>query len=89
MFAELDRKSDIANYLCPERKRPPVSTKGAWTDYAINPWLNDPANGSENATDRRATLRDISDGTSLTILVGQAGIDPSLRPRARPRPTAR
>src|SRR5262249_52801242 len=46
---------------------------GPTTDYALNPYLNDPAGGIATANVRRR-LNTISDGASNTILVGHAYI---------------
>ena len=78
MFHNVNRENGVATYMCPGRGRPQVSTTGAWTDYCINPWLNDPINGAPNAPDIKRTMIDITDGTSNTIFAGQGNIDPAL-----------
>jgi hypothetical protein len=65
-------------FHCHGRGRPVVCTKGVWTDYMINAWLNDHRNGSVFARDMKRTLRDISDGTANTIFAGHGSIDPDL-----------
>ena len=70
--------SGIQGYMCPGRGRQSFCTTGAWSDYAINPWLNDPKNGVVNAPHMDMTMVGITDGVSNTIFVGQASIDPNL-----------
>lgn len=65
-------------YMCPGRGRPLVSDTGMWSDYCINPWINDPKNGSVNAPDGKRTLVGITDGTANTILIGHGSIDPTM-----------
>lgn len=70
----------IAMLMCPGRGRPLVCTEGLeptksggpWSDYAINCWINDSALGSLSGPSNRRTLVGITDGTSNTILVGDA-----------------
>ncbi len=70
--------SGIQAYMCPGRGRQSFCTTGPWTDYAINPWVNDHLNGAANAPDIQRTKIDITDGTSNTIFVGHGSIDPLL-----------
>ena len=81
MFQNVDRKSGVAVYMCPGRKRPQVETSnggGAWTDYFLNNYLNDPLNAEKaNNPDNKRTLVGITDGTSNTILVGHGNIKTS------------
>lgn len=67
--------------MCPGRNRNAVVTVGEGlgprSDYAINPWINDPASGRNHVRNRRATLVGIPDGTSETIFLGQKAIDPA------------
>lgn len=63
----------VAPYLCPGRGRPGFAisaTTGPFTDYGINPWLNNPSNGSRTTNDNNRTLVGITDGSSNTILCG-------------------
>jgi hypothetical protein len=66
--------------MCPGRNRPVHCTgaggPGAWTDYFINPFLNDP-NGEPTARNSKRTLLGIIDGASETILVGHGQLRPS------------
>jgi hypothetical protein len=74
-----DTDRPMAAYMCPGRGRPSLCTgaggPGAWTDYFINPFLNDP-NGAFDVPDKKLTMIGITDGTSNTILVGHGQIDP-------------
>jgi type II secretory pathway pseudopilin PulG len=79
VFLTRDATAPVAVYLCPGRGRPGrctgVGGPGAWTDYFLNPYLNDD-NGAHDAEDSELTLRGITDGSSNTILLGQGQIDP-------------
>src|SRR5262249_21653837 len=61
--------------MCPGRGRPGPCTTGAWTDFMINPFLNDP-DGKVDAPDVKLTLINIKDGTSHTIYAGHGMISP-------------
>ena len=80
MFVNKDRSIGVAIFLCPGRGRPAMCSgaggPGAWTDYFINPFLNDP-NGVPNAPDVKRTLDSITDSTTRTIFVGEGQIIPS------------
>ncbi len=54
LFVQPDVVTGVPTFMCPGRGRPLVSTTGAWTDYFINPWLNDPINGRPNGPDASA-----------------------------------
>jgi hypothetical protein len=77
-FREPDPALGMSVFLCPGRGRPTVSTRGAWSDYMINAWLNDNQTGSVSAPDRKRTMLDITDGTSNTIFAGHGSIDREL-----------
>src|ERR1043165_2449829 len=62
LFDKPNTTSGVAAYMCPGRGRPAVSTTGAWTDYMINTWLNDPDQGAVNAPDSKRTLAGTNDG---------------------------
>jgi type II secretory pathway pseudopilin PulG len=71
------KKEDIvACYISPGRGRPPIEQNaGAWCDYFINGYVNDPNQASNPAApDFGRTLNGITDGSSNTILVGQGNI---------------
>jgi hypothetical protein len=70
------RAVGIAGYICPGRTRPAVEKdRGAWTDYFINNYLNDPKNASKpNNADTKVTMTSITDGTSNTVFAGQGNI---------------
>jgi prepilin-type N-terminal cleavage/methylation domain-containing protein len=77
------KSAGVPVYLCPGRGRPPVELNsagaalGAWTDYFINNYLNDPANAHRMSNnDAKRTLIGISDGSSNTVLVGHGNIAP-------------
>lgn len=79
LFNTRDPGKGVATFMCPARGRPTVCTgdpAGAWTDYFLNSFLNDP-NGNPDAPDRRLKLADITDGSSWTILAGHGQIIPS------------
>jgi prepilin-type N-terminal cleavage/methylation domain-containing protein/prepilin-type processing-associated H-X9-DG protein len=65
----------IPSYLDPGRGRIGYSLTGSaygpFTDYAINPWINDPVAGAGWIQDNKRNLLSITDGTSQTILVGE------------------
>ena len=87
MFAAGTSDSGIALLMCPGRGRPSTSTTPAvgattppWSDYVINPWLNDTIAGggittSNAAPDIGRSLVGITDGTSNTIFFGQGQIN--------------
>ncbi len=79
LFNTKNPSMPVPAYMCPGRGRPDVCTgdaPGAWTDYFLNSFLNDP-NGNPNAPDRRRKMADITDGTSCTIFLGQGQIMPA------------
>jgi hypothetical protein len=80
MFNEKRTDRGVAIYMCPGRGRTDHCTgmggPGAWTDYFLNPFLNDP-NGAFDVPDTKLKLTDIKDGASLTVLVGHGQIKPS------------
>lgn len=78
MFANPDKTVGLQSFMCTGRGRPKVSKTGAWTDFFINTWINDPVMGAVNAPDGKYTMKDITDGTSNTIFLGHGSIDPNL-----------
>lgn len=79
LFNTKDPNKGVAAFMCPGRGRPIVASgdaAGAWTDYFLNSFINDP-NGDPNTPDRRRTLVSITDGTSNTIFVGHGQIMPA------------
>ena len=80
LFNNPDAQTPIPEYMCPGRGRPMVSTTGAWTDYFLNPFINDP-DGQVDAWDTRRSLVGITDGTSNTIFLGHGNIDTDLYSR--------
>jgi hypothetical protein len=78
LFVRPDVRTGVPTYMCPGRGRPQFCESGAWSDYCINPWLNDHLNGFESVPDVKRTMVGITDGTSNTIMVGQGSIDPNL-----------
>jgi hypothetical protein len=76
-FDKPNTTTGFPDYICPGRGRPSVCTTGAWSDYCINPWLNDP-DGRVDAPDAKRTLVSVTDGISNTIFVGQGSIDPAM-----------
>ena len=80
MFQNPDRTKPVPTYLCPGRGRRPADFSkcgGAWTDYFINNYLNDPDEASDPASrNRRHHLKQIqeADGTTHTVMVGHGNI---------------
>jgi Protein of unknown function (DUF1559) len=76
-----EKNTDVGQsvYMCPGRGRPDRCTgaggPGAWTDYFINPFVNDP-NGVPDAPNNKMTLVAIGDGSSNTIFAGHGQIRP-------------
>lgn len=70
------RELDFPMYLCPGRGRlGQEKDRGAWTDYFINNYLNDPENvmTPDNA-DVLRNFKDITDGAANTIFAGHGNI---------------
>jgi prepilin-type N-terminal cleavage/methylation domain-containing protein len=69
-------------FLCPARGRVGAATSGTvpgpFTDYVINPWVNQPSGGSFNTINTNRALVAIADGTSNTILAGHGYLQLSL-----------
>ena len=72
----------IAVFMCPGRGRPGNQTTTAagnpsppWSDYVINPWLNDSVAGTVNHQDNKITLVTITDGTSNTVFYGHGQVN--------------
>ncbi len=84
LFIQPNTITAVQPYMCPGRGRPSLCTTGAWTDYMINPWINDPANGAADARDAKRGLKNIQDGTSNTIFAGHGTIDIALYARNEP-----
>jgi prepilin-type N-terminal cleavage/methylation domain-containing protein len=77
MFTAASTTAGIAAFMCPGRGRPSLSTiPGAWTDYFINPYIND-GGGNVTAQDTRRTMVGITDGSSNTIFAGHGQIIPT------------
>ena len=53
---------------------PVINPNQPWTDFIINPYLNDTLTGQMNAPDTRRKLTTITDGTSNTIFFGHGQI---------------
>lgn len=75
LFLQPNANTGVITYMCPGRGRQLFCATGAWTDYCINPWLND-KDGRVNAPDVKRTLLGITDGASNTIFAGHGNIDP-------------
>jgi len=71
LFATPAQVVNVPAYMCPGRGRPTLTTANgiAWSDYAINPYINSPT-GVVNANDSKRTLVGVTDGSSNTIFVG-------------------
>jgi hypothetical protein len=78
LFVRPNVNAGVPIYMCPGRGRPLICESGAWSDYCINPWLNDHLTGLENVRDAKCTMVGITDGTSNTIMLGQGSIDTNL-----------
>jgi prepilin-type N-terminal cleavage/methylation domain-containing protein len=78
MFAAGTASNGIAALMCPGRGRPSTDANPyPWSDFVINPWLNDSALGTVNAVDNKRTLIGISDGSSNTLFYGHGQIRPA------------
>lgn len=77
LFNDPRRDMVVAAYLCPGRGRPAKEEPGgAWCDYFLNPYLNDPKQAAKpDAPDQRRKMTEITDGTSMTIFVGHGTLD--------------
>ncbi|HZZ80371.1 MAG TPA: DUF1559 domain-containing protein [Gemmataceae bacterium] len=79
LFAKIDRTHAVHVFLCPIRGRPGVEKSnggGAWSDYFLNTYINDPMRAADPAApDMRRKLDDVTDGISFTVIVGQGNID--------------
>ncbi|MGL6094950.1 MAG: DUF1559 domain-containing protein, partial [Fimbriiglobus sp.] len=68
-------------FVCPGRGREAVvksgTALGPKTDYAINPWINTPANGSYDTANAKAKISRVKDGSSNTIFLGHKAMDPN------------
>lgn len=88
MYSRGGSNVGVPEYLCPARRRSMTtdtpsgaSATPPWSDYVINPWLNDNINGGGVTTtsamqDNHRTLVGVTDGTSNTIFFGHGQIDP-------------
>ncbi|MSU77557.1 MAG: DUF1559 domain-containing protein [Gemmataceae bacterium] len=76
LFERPHRNTGVAAYMCPGRGRPSTQVGlGAWTDYFLNNYINDPANASKpDNPDCLVTMASITDGTSSTLFVGHGNI---------------
>ena len=74
---QLGRARPVAIFLSPGRGRPGIEDGGGvWSDYFYNNYLNNPKEASKpNAADVRRHFKDITDGASNTIMIGQGSID--------------
>lgn len=79
-FPDLETIRKLATiYHCPQRNRPLYANGedfqgGPFTDFVLNPYINDPEQGSVNKPHQRSTLMGITDGASNTILFGHGWI---------------
>ena len=74
VFANPDAAHEIsiAVFMCPERQRSTNVKTGSVTDYFINVYLNTKTIGNGwNARDSELKMKDVADGTSNTVFVGQ------------------
>lgn len=80
MFDTVATDAGVAVFMCPGRNRPLWCTgrggPGAWMDYFINSFLNDP-NGEPGARNGKRNLTGIIDGASETIMLGHGQIRPN------------
>ena len=76
LFNRVDPNSGVMTYMCPGRGRLGVElTKGAWTDYFYNNYINNPVAASDpGSPDKKRTLFAITDGTSNTVVFGHGNI---------------
>jgi hypothetical protein len=79
-FSRINATVSVPVLQCPGRGRPGVEISnvggGAWSDYFFNNYINDPLRAADPAApDLRRNLKDITDGTSFTIMLGHGNID--------------
>lgn len=76
LFNKPEATIGMYTYMCPARGRPNVQGGlGAWTDFFLNNYLNDPEKASApDNPDRNVTMASITDGTSSTVFVGHGNI---------------
>jgi hypothetical protein len=79
MFVAGASVNGVATSMDPARFRPGANaTPNPWSDYIINPWINDDKAGNFALNfDNKRTLVEITDGTSFTIFFGQGAVNPS------------
>jgi hypothetical protein len=77
MFVAGASVNGVATYMDPGRFRPGANaTPNPWSDYIINPWLNDDKAGDSALNfDNKRTLIEITDGTSFTIFYGHGAVN--------------
>ncbi len=77
LFMQVNRGAPIPIFMCPGRSRPMVEAgRGAWTDYFLNNYLNDPMQANRpDAPDWRRSIVEMTDGTSNTVMVGHGNIN--------------
>ena len=75
-YNAIDKTRGIPVYMDPNRGRPQLEANGgAWTDYFINGYVNDPKQASKSdAPDNKRTMVGVTDGTSNTIFVGHGNV---------------
>jgi predicted Zn finger-like uncharacterized protein len=79
MFNQIDRNTPVPAFMDPGRGRPGLEAGGgAWSDYFINNYLNNPASaGRADNADVKRTMVGVTDGTSNTVFVGQGNVSTS------------
>ena len=68
------QKSPVASYYCPARRSPRLYKGDAKSDYAANQGTGNNGAVSKTRKNKPVQFRDVTDGTSNTLMVGEARV---------------